>query len=160
MSLASGRSERRGRILIQIAPINARDEPRRGAGASRRDEPRAKRASVGEGGQETEHSGCLPAIEPLVARASMSNCSPSSPAPPQTSLATEGEALAKPARDQPDSWDARPRIYLPFLFWYQDEGSGPPLPSNSDMKVKMKRFVLITLAACVAIDVVALWMLW
>jgi hypothetical protein len=36
----------------------------------------------------------------------------------------------------------------------------PPLPSNSDMNVKMKRFLLISLAACVAIDVVALWMLW
>jgi hypothetical protein len=36
----------------------------------------------------------------------------------------------------------------------------PPLPSNSDMKVKMKRFLLISLAACVAIDIVALWMLW
>jgi hypothetical protein len=70
------------------------------------------------------------------------------------------ECDAKAARDQPDSWDARGAFTFHLFFGCQDEGSGPPLPSNSDMKVKMKRFLLITLAACVAIDVVALWMLW
>jgi hypothetical protein len=40
----------------------------------------------------------------------------------------------------------------------QDEGGGPTLP-GIEMK-RMKRFVLITLAACVAIDLLVLWMLW
>jgi hypothetical protein len=73
--------------------------------------------------------------------------------PPQTSV-------RKLARDQPDCCDARSAFTFHLFFECQDEGGGAPLPSNSDMKIKMKRFLLVTLAACVAIDLVALWMLW
>jgi hypothetical protein len=45
-----------------------------------------------------------------------------------------------------------------LFFGCQDERSGPA--EYSDMKIKMKRFLLVTLAACVAIDLVVLWILW
>jgi hypothetical protein len=32
--------------------------------------------------------------------------------------------------------------------------------ASTEMTIKAKRFLLVTLAACVAIDLVVLWMLW
>jgi hypothetical protein len=52
---------------------------------------------------------------------------------------------------------AAPRFYFSFVVRVSDQG-GEPI-TGTEMK-KVKRFVLITLAVCVTIDLFVVWMLW
>jgi hypothetical protein len=54
--------------------------------------------------------------------------------------------------------DTATGFYFSLEFRCQDGADGPTLP-GTEMK-RMKRFVLITLALGVAIDLLVLWMLW